>query len=348
MPKTDSPTVSSEIRPVRVSLLVLPESMGGPLIGLYEDLNGLPYARSYFDDLPEFRPIVAEMVVPGRTLDVVTYSGLPIHAQKRMSEVTKTDVIIISSLYVGPEGWELGAHPETVSWIQAMHANGALLCSTCTGVFPLAETGLLDGFEATVHWGMTTQFQTCFPRTRLNIRETLVISGSKGDIITGGASASWHDLLLYVVSRFSHPQIASALAKFLLLNWHQDGQAFCAKFAPNRRHGDGAILGVQRWLDTNFAVANPVEEMTRLSGLAERTFKRRFTAATGLAPMNYVQELRVEKGKGLLESTDESVENVSWKIGYEDASYFRALFKRLTGVSPAEYRKKYRVPVALD
>lgn len=336
--------VTVDERPLQVCLLVLPESMAGPLIGLYEDLNALEWARAYSEAIPPSRPIVAEIVTPGNSLEV-TANSLPIRAQKTLSQVDHTDVLVIPSLFMPATGWELGRHSEAVEWIRRMHESGALLCSTCTGIFPLAETGLLDGWEATVHWGMTRQFCSCFPNTRLRIREALVVSGANRDIVTGGASASWHDMLLYVVSRYCSPKLASALAKFLLLNWHPDGQAFCSRFAPSQSHGDGAILAVQRWLETNFAVANPVEETCKLSGLTERTFKRRFTSATSYSPINYIQELRVEKAKALLESGDDSVEAVSWKVGYEDPSYFRNLFKRLTGVTAGEYRKKYRVPV---
>lgn len=231
--------------------------------------------------------------------------------------------------------------------MRRMHARGALLCSTCSGVFPLGETGLLDGWDATVHWGMANLFSDCFPNTRLRIRDALVVSGARRELVMGGASASWHDLLLYVVNRFADQDTARALAKFLLISWHQDGQAFCSRFSPSRNHGDAMALALQRWLDENYAVANPVEEMQRRSGLPERTFKRRFTNATGYSPMAYAQELRIEKAKAALESTDDSVEAISWQVGYEDASFFRGLFKRLTGITPGEYRRKYSVPAGL-
>jgi transcriptional regulator GlxA family with amidase domain len=109
-------------------------------------------------------------------------------------------------------------------------------------------------------------------------------------------------------------------------------------------HGDAAIEGAQQWLSTHFSVANPVDEMLKRSKLAERTFKRRFVSATGLAPIAYVQRLRIEDAKKRLERTDAPVDEISWRVGYEDPAFFRRLFKRTTGLAPAAYRKRFRIP----
>jgi transcriptional regulator GlxA family with amidase domain len=115
-------------------------------------------------------------------------------------------------------------------------------------------------------------------------------------------------------------------------------------FDGKRDHGDGDILSAQQWLDTHFAVACPVEELIRQSRLAERTFKRRFTSATGLTPIAYVQRLRIEDAKRRLERTDSSIDEISWQVGYEDSAFFRRLFKRTTGLAPGAYRKRFRIP----
>jgi transcriptional regulator GlxA family with amidase domain len=128
------------------------------------------------------------------------------------------------------------------------------------------------------------------------------------------------------------------------LQWHHDGLAPYIVFEGNVEHGDGEILGAQRWLSTHFPVANPVEAMIQRSKLAERTFKRRFASATGLTPIAYVQRLRIEDAKRRLERTDAPVDEIGWRVGYEDGAFFRRLFKRTTGLTPGAYRKRFRLP----
>ena len=117
-----------------------------------------------------------------------------------------------------------------------------------------------------------------------------------------------------------------------------------AVFTPTMDHGDVLILKAQQWLQTNHAVASPVEEMVRLAAVPERTFKRRFTQATGLSPIQYVQHLRIDQAKRRLERTRTPVDEISWSVGYEDPAFFRRLFKRLTGISPGAYRKTFTLP----
>ena len=128
------------------------------------------------------------------------------------------------------------------------------------------------------------------------------------------------------------------------LQWHHDGLTPYIVFKGRRDHGDGEILSAQQWLDTHFSVGNPVQEMIERSRLAERTFKRRFTSATGLTPIAYVQHLRIEDAKRRLERTDAPVEQISWQVGYEDPAFFRRLFRRTTGLAPGAYRRRFRMP----
>ena len=159
-----------------------------------------------------------------------------------------------------------------------------------------------------------------------------------------GASASWHDLVLYLVARHVGPTAAQALAKFLLLQWHTDGQGPYVPFDAPLDHGDAIVADAQEWLRTHYAVAAPVTELVERSGLPERTFKRRFTSATGYSPIAYVQHVRVEEAKRRLERTAEPVDAISYAVGYEDPASFRRLFKRITGVTPGAYRRKLQLP----
>ena len=135
------------------------------------------------------------------------------------------------------------------------------------------------------------------------------------------------------------------MARYFALQWHHDGLAPYIVFRGRTDHGDAVVGEAQEWLASHFSVASPVEEMVKRSGLAERTFKRRFSQATGFAPIDYVQRLRIEDAKRRLERTDAPADEISWKVGYEDPAFFRRLFKRLTGLTPGAYRKRFQVPV---
>ena len=188
-------------------------------------------------------------------------------------------------------------------------------------------------------------FRRRHPDVVLRPEEVLVVAGDDGRLITSGAATAWHDLALYLIARHVGPATAQAVARFLLWEWHRDGQAAFQVFAPPTDHGDAAVLAAQRAIAENFAVASPVEEMVKLVGARPRTFKRRFTAATGHTPIAYVQRIRVERAKRMLETTAEPIEEISWAVGYEDPASFRRLFKRLTGVTPGAYRQRFQIPV---
>lgn len=241
-------------------------------------------------------------------------------------------------------GWKKGRYPRLVEWLRRMHDRGAVLCSACSGVFLLAETGLFDGKDVTVHFGYATAFASSYPAIPIHPDRVLVISGRREELVSSGASTTWHDLVLYLIARNVGATAAQELARMFALQWHQDGLTPYIIFEGRNDHGDGDIQGAQQWVSTHFSVANPVEGMIKRSRLAERTFKRRFSAATGLTPIAYVQRLRIEDAKRRLERTDASVEEIGWRVGYEDAAFFRRLFKRRTGLAPGAYRKRFRIP----
>jgi transcriptional regulator GlxA family with amidase domain len=159
-----------------------------------------------------------------------------------------------------------------------------------------------------------------------------------------GASTSWHDLVLYLIARHAGATTAQAMARFFAMQWHNDGLAPYMVFNPPMDHDDSTVKAAQNWLATHFSVATPVDDMVRRSALPERSFKRRFTRATGMAPISYVQRLRVEEGKRRLERTDDPIDEIAWKVGYEDPAFFRRLFKRVTDITPSTYRRRFQVP----
>jgi transcriptional regulator GlxA family with amidase domain len=271
-------------------------------------------------------------------------SRVPVNVQRAFDTIETTDIVIVPSVVLPPQGWEKDRYPRLVSWVQRMHERGALLCSACSGIFLLAETGLFDGKDATVHFGYANKFSKTYPDVRVHAERVLIMSGVREELVTSGASMTWHDLVLYLIARFAGATSAQELARMFALQWHHDGLTPYIIFEGKSDHGDSDIQTAQQWLSEHFSVANPVDEMIKRSKLAERTFKRRFASATGLTPIAYVQRLRIEDAKRRLERTDASVDEISWRVGYEDPAFFRRLFKRTTGLAPGAYRKRFRIP----
>jgi transcriptional regulator GlxA family with amidase domain len=329
--------------PRHVSLVALPDAVVSTLSGIFDVMNafalmGLPNKRTG-SQVPFHVEIVGEAVGP-----LALASGVPINVQRAIAEIETTDIVIVPSVLLRPEGWEKGRYPSLVDWLRTMHDRGAVLCSACSGIFLLAETRLFDGKDATVHFGYARAFATKYPAVPIHPERVLVISGVHEELVSSGASMSWHDLVLYLIARYAGATAAQEVARLFALQWHQDGLTPYIVFEGKRDHGDGDIESAQQWLNNHFSVAHPVEEMIKRSRLAERTFKRRFTQATGLTPLVYVQRLRIEDAKRRLERTDTPVEEISWQVGYEDPAFFRRLFKRTTGLAPGAYRKRFRIP----
>ncbi len=337
------PSVPFGPDPRHVSLVALPDAAVSTLTGIFDVLNAFALMEVPDAKTGGRAPFRVEIVgeAPG---PLKLASGMPINVHRAIAEIETTDIVIVPSVLLGPDGWRQGRYPELVKWFQAMHARGAVLCSACSGLFLLGETGLFDGKEATVHFAYASAFADTYPAVRIHPERVLVIAGLREELVSSGASMTWHDLVLYLIARYAGATAAQAVARLFALQWHQDGLAPYIVFEGRRDHGDGDIESAQQWLAEHFTVANPVQETIKRSHLAERTFKRRFTNATGLTPVAYVQRLRVEDAKRRLERTDTSIEEISWQVGYEDPAFFRRLFKRTTGLSAGAYRKRFRIP----
>ena len=335
--------MSTRTRPLHVSLVAIPDAVISTLTGIYDVLGSFRMLARTDPSLPEKPPFSVDIVGVERG-SVVLASGVPVEARRAIAEIEATDIIIVPSILLGPDGWVAGRYPGIVDWARTMHRRGASICSACSGVFLLAETGLFDGQETTVHWGYANAFARTYPRVPLSPEKVLVVSGEREELITSGASMTWHDLVLYLISRHVGATAAQAVARSFALQWHHDGLAPYIIFEGRKDHGDAAVADAQAWLSTHFAIGSPVEGMVQRSGLAERTFKRRFTDATGFSPIDYVQRLRIEDAKRRLERTEASADAISWEVGYEDPAFFRRLFKRVTGMTPGAYRRRFQVP----
>lgn len=223
-------------------------------------------------------------------------------------------------------------------WLREQHARGATLGGVCVGSLMLAESGLLDGRSATTHWTSTKAFAERYPKIMLKADTPIV---DDGDLITTAGLMAWSELGLRLVDRLLGPGIATATARFLVVE-HSDSASECgSNFAPILSHGDAAILKVQHWLQGTGATDVSLTAMAERAGLEERTFLRRFRAATGLKPTEYCQHLRVGKAREMLEFTNGTIDHIAWTVGYQDPGAFRAIFKKITGLAPSEYRGRF-------
>lgn len=324
-----------------VSLVALPDAVISTLAGLYDVMN----AAVMMGITPAGSAAPFHVEIVGEREGAITLaSGLPITVQRSIDSIVTTDIVIVPSVLLRTPNWEKGRYPHLVKWLHQMHDRGAVLCSACSGIFLLAETGLFDGKDATVHFGYAQAFTASYPTVVLHPERVLVIAGLHDELVCSGASTSWHDLALYLIARYAGATIAQEIARLYALQWHQDSLIPYMIFEGKTDHGDAEIQAAQQWLSTHFSVANPVEAMIKNSTLAERTFKRRFASATGLTPIIYMQRVRIEDAKRRLERTDATIDDISWRVGYEDAAFFRRLFKRTTGLTPGAYRKRFRMP----
>jgi transcriptional regulator GlxA family with amidase domain len=329
--------------PLHVSLVAIPEAVVSTLSGIFDVMNAFKMMSQIGDATYGASPFRVE-IVGAQAGPLELASHVPVTVQRSIHEIDSTDIIIVPSILHGPGGWRKEQHPELVEWFREMHRRGALLCSACSGIFLLAETGLFDHVDATVHFFYARDFAAVYPQVPIHPERVLVVSGQCEELISSGASMTWHDLVLYLMARYAGATAAQAVARMFALQWHQDGLAPYMVFEGRNDHGDQAVQAAQDWIATNFSVANPIEEMVRRAGLAERTFKRRFTSATGLSPIAYVQRLRIEDAKRRLERTETSVDEISWQVGYEEPAFFRRLFRRVTGLAPGAYRRRFHIP----
>jgi transcriptional regulator GlxA family with amidase domain len=337
---------SGDRPPIEVSILVFPESDPCIIYGVYDTLWAAGTFWNAMEGQPH-KPLFRPRLVAATADPITLYTDVTIMPHHGVDEVTRTDIVFVPNVMVYTAACIRRLDRRLIDWIRAMHASGAQLCASCGGPLVLAEAGLLEGEAATTHWSYAKLFRQEFPGVAVHAERILTQSGPGQSLVCSGGSSSWQDLCLYLIAR--HGGIAEALrvSRIFLYQWHRDGQQPYASMIANVGHEDAAIRKCQAWLADHYALANVVGEAARLSGLTKRTFDRRFRAATGYSPLGYVQALRVEEAKQMLETGPDPVEEVARQVGYEDPASFRRLFRRLVGMAPGDYRRKFQVPQTL-
>ncbi len=334
----------SDVRkqPVDVLIVAVPETAGSALYGMVDVLSA---AGNIWQTLvrtgTETALFRVRIVAPEREA-FGCGNGVPVRPDCCVDDDPHAGIVILPELWLGPDEDIQGRYPQLMDWIRRRYQQGATLYSACSGAIMLAETGLLDGCEATSHWGYQDLFRQRYPQIRFRPEPNLVFADPAGRIVTAGGTTSWHDLAIHIISRHCSPGEALRIAKVYLLKWHGEGQLPYATLVRRSPHADAVVRRCEDWLSKHFAEPHAIRQVIEFANIPERTLKRRFKAATGTTLIDYLQNLRVEEAKRLLEAGQTPVDEISVTAGYEDQSFFRRLFKRSTGLTPRDYRRMFQ------
>ncbi len=263
--------------------------------------------------------------------------GLNLTVHGALDVKQEADLIIVGAIG-HPSARPEKIDDEILQWLRDMHAQGCKVASICTGAFVLAASGLLDGMQATTHWQCASLFRQRFPKVIL--RAEAMITQQDGLYCSGGASA-YQDMSIHLIKEVFGESIAQQCAKSILFDSDRQGQLQYSSFQPDRQHTDKLIHDLQDWLEKHVSQTFSMVTLAEKVHLSERQFKRRFKQATNESPLAYVQALRIEFAKQVLLLSNKPIAEVSRDSGYEDVRFFRQLFKRLTGLSPTDYRQKF-------
>lgn len=284
---------------------------------------------------PEPRFRVTPVTVNGEA--VPSPYGVSLSSATSMTEIARADVVIVPASGLDLDA-QLERHAEMLAWLRDRHREGAYVAGICSGAAYLAEAGLLDGRHATTHWAVADAYARRYPNVRW--RPDLFITEDSRVLCSGGVYAAI-DLSLYLVEKFCGHEIAVQCAKSLLVDMPRTHQSGYAILPLSKPHSDTPIREVEAYVQRNLASDLRIDSLAKRANMSPRNFIRRFKNATGRMPGHYLQVLRVNVAKELLEDGTAPVQTVSAAVGYEDIAFFRRLFKRFTGMTPAEYRGRF-------
>ena len=263
---------------------------------------------------------------------------MTIHPDDLLKDVKKTDLILIPAMSGNVE-FALEKNKEFIPWIVEHYKNGAEVASLCIGAFLLGKTGLLHGKKCSTHWLFANDFREMFPEVELT--DDKVVTEQEGIYSSGGASSYWN-LLLYLVEKYTSREMSIVASKFFLLDIGRKSQSPFAMFRGQKEHEDAEVLKAQEYIEEHYADKINVEDLAEHFGISRRTFERRFKKATSNSVLEYIQRVRVEAAKKMLEPGRKTVSEVMYETGYNDPKAFRDVFRKIAGMSPLEYQEKYR------
>ncbi|HEX9600977.1 MAG TPA: helix-turn-helix domain-containing protein [Mariniflexile sp.] len=260
-----------------------------------------------------------------------------INTSHLLKEVKKTDLIIIPALF-GDMKTAIASNKKALPWIKEQYNNGAEVASLCVGAFLLASTGLLNGKKCSTHWGFQNEFRELFPD--VEVVEGNIITEESRIYSSGGANSYWN-LLLHLVEKYTDRETAILASKYFAIDIDRDSQTTFAMFTGQKNHTDDAIKKAQDFIEKNFQEKISIDDLTALVSVGRRSFERRFKSATNNTVLEYIQRIKVEAAKRSFENSRKNMSEVMFDVGYTDTKAFRTVFKRITGLTPIEYRNKY-------
>ena len=323
----------TEIGVTEIGIVVYPGAQLAAVLGL-TDLFGIAerFAREKREDRDSPLLRISQWQRSGE-------AGSPIRVFDTLPGAAGTPSVLILPPALGDPVAGEAAAPYS-DWLRNSHGAGITLASVCAGALVLAESGVLAGRTVTTHWSYGELLRTRFPDVGRVETDRLIVDD--GDIITAGGVMAWMDLGLKLVDRFLGPTIMIETARHLLVDPPGREQRYYSIFCPRLTHGDAAVLKVQHWLQATGAGDIRVATLAARAGLEERTFLRRFQKATGLTSTEYCQRLRVAKAQERLQFSTLAVDRIAWEVGYADPGAFRKVFMRIVGLTPNEFRRRFR------
>lgn len=260
-----------------------------------------------------------------------------IRTNRLLQDVEETDLLIIPPTF-GNTDRGLKANAEAIPYFKELHRKGSSLASLCAGAFLLAETGLLNGRKCSTHWAHISEFKEKYPQ--VEIEDGAVITEHDNIYSSGGASSLWN-LILYLVEKYADRETAVMISKYFAIDIGRDCQSHFAIFRGQKNHGDPDIQKVQDYIEKKYEERITIEDLANLLHVGRRTFERRFKEATSNTPIEYIQRVRMEAAKKFFEVSRKNVADVMYDVGYTDTKAFRDIFKKVTGLTPIEYRNKF-------
>ena len=260
-----------------------------------------------------------------------------VHTNKLLQEVTQTDLIIIPALF-GDMKTAVKLNEEAIPWIVKHYKKGTEVASLCVGAFLLASTGILNGKKCSTHWAFYNEFQETFPD--VEVADGSIITEENGIYSSGGANSYWN-LLLYLLEKYTDRDTAILASKYFAIDIDRDSQSAFTMFTGQKNHNDLEVIKVQEYIEANYKDKITVDDMASLVAVSRRSFERRFKQATNNTIIQYHQRVKIEAAKRHFESTRKNITEVMYEVGYSDTKAFRNVFKKITGLTPIEYRNKY-------
>ena len=260
-----------------------------------------------------------------------------VNTSQLLKEVKKTDLIVIPALF-GDMKSAIERNQKLLPWINEQYNKGAEVASLCVGAFLLASTGLLNGKKCSTHWGFQNEFREMFPN--VEVVDGSIITEEHRIYSSGGANSYWN-LLLYLVEKYTDRQTAILASKYFAIDIDRESQSAFAMFQGQKNHNDDAIKKVQDFIENNIQEKIKIEELSDLVSVGRRSFERRFKTATNNSVLEYINRVKIEFAKRSFETSRKNINEVMYDVGYTDTKAFRTIFKKITGLTPIEYRNKY-------